>query len=143
MHPSYNSGFTGMQIKAVPELTGDLRMRLAQWTALVCALTAGLYTVAGVAPHSFVNLILSVGPTMAVVLWLERDVRRTGIGAVHDVGLFLMVGWWIAIPWYSLKTRGRAGWRLMAGLFALTAATYIGALVAFLLFEIFRFLVTS
>jgi hypothetical protein len=130
-----------MRIKVVRKTTTDLRMFLANRTALVCGVTAGLYTVLGLDPHPFVNTMLSFGPALTVVLWLERDVQRTGVGAVHDIGMFLMMGWWIAIPWYTIKTRGRDGWRLMARLFGLIFASYVGALAAFLLFAVFRFLV--
>lgn len=49
---------------------------------------------------------------LAVILWLQKDATRTGVGAVHDWGYFLLLGWPIVIPWYAFKTRGRAGWAL-------------------------------
>jgi hypothetical protein len=125
--------------RAAPQAAGDVQMHLAKLTALICAVTGGLYAALGLEPHAFVNLVLSSGPLLAVVLWLEKDVRRTGVAAVHDVGMFLLMGWWIAIPWYSLRTRGgRAGWRLMAVLFGLIAAPYIGAVSAILLLALIR-----
>lgn len=105
---------------------------------MVCGVTGGLYTILGLDPHPFVNLVLTWGPTMTVVLWLQRDIQRTGVGAVQDVEWFLMMGWLVAIPWYSLKTRGRAGWRLIVRLFGYVASPYIGALVALVAFALLR-----
>jgi hypothetical protein len=42
------------------------------------------------------------------------------------------------IPWYVRKTRGRAGWRLAAGLFGLIAAPYISGILAQLLASYFE-----
>ena len=62
---------------------------------------------------------------MAVILWLQQDARRTGVGSVHDLGYFLLLAWPIVIPWYAFKTRGRSGWRLAIGLFGLIGAAYV------------------
>jgi hypothetical protein len=51
-----------------------------------------------------------------------------------------MIGWWAAIPWYSFKTRGRAGVWLMLGLFGLISAPVIGALATLMLMLPTRFL---
>ena len=74
--------------------------------------------------------MLSFGPLLAVILWLQKDARRTGVGSVHDWGYFLLLAWPVVIPWYALKTRGRSGWRLTAGLFVLILSAYISAVAA-------------
>jgi len=63
----------------------------------------------------------------AVILWLERDAHRTGVGAVLDLGFFLWFAWLVVIPWYSWKTRGSRGWQLSLGLFTLIGSAYIAA----------------
>jgi hypothetical protein len=77
-----------------------------------------------------IALFLSSGPLFAVIIWLQKDARRTGVGTVQDWGYFLLLAWPAVIPWYAFKTRGRSGWRLTAGLFGLIRASYISWFVA-------------
>ena len=107
-------------------------LRTAKITSLFCALASALYVMADAEPSPIVVLFFSFAPLFAVILWLERDAHRTGVGAVHDLGLLLWFGWPVVIPWYSWKTRGSRGWRLCLGLFGLIGSAYIGAAVGFL-----------
>ena len=102
---------------------GDVTLKVAKLAALFSSLTAALYAATEVEPSPIVGLFLSVGPLLAVILWLQKDATRTGVGAVHDWGYFLFLGWPIIIPWYAFKTRGRAGWRLLALLIGLIMST--------------------
>lgn len=104
--------------------------RAAKITALFCALASAVYVVADADPSPIVGLFLTGAPLIFVILWLQRDASRTGVAAVHDLGLFLWLAWPIMIPWYAWKTRGRSGWRLCAGLFLLIGSAYIGGLLA-------------
>jgi len=108
-------------------------LRTAKITALFCALAAALYTAVDAEPSPIALLFFSTAPLISVILWLERDAHRTGVGAVHDLGLLLWFGWLVVIPWYSWKTRGLAGWRLCVGLFALIGSAYVGSYLAFVL----------
>ena len=99
--------------------SGDVTLRVAKLAALFSSLTAAVYAATEVEPSPIVGLFLSVGPLLAVILWLQKDAARTGVGAVHDWGYFLFLGWPIIIPWYAFKTRGRAGWKLVAQLIGL------------------------
>jgi hypothetical protein len=116
----------------------DVGLTLAKLSAIASAAGTGLYLTLGVEPSESANYLLSFLPFLAVLLWLERDAQRTQVGAVHDLGLFLLLGWWAVIPWYSFKTRGRAGLWMTVGLFALIAAPLIGAVVTALLLLPFR-----
>jgi hypothetical protein len=78
-----------------------------------------LYAASQAEPLPIVGLFLSTAPLIAVVLWLQKDAARTGVGAVHDWGYFLLLAWPVVIPWYAFKTRGLPGWRLLVGLFGL------------------------
>ena len=106
---------------------GDSGLRTAQITALFCALAAALYSSTDAVPSPIVFLFCSAAPLIAVILWLERDAHRTGVGAVHDLGFFLWCGWFVVIPWYSWKTRGDRWWRLCLGLFVMIGSAFIGA----------------
>jgi hypothetical protein len=68
-------------------------------TAILCSLGAAFYSSAPVEPLPIVAFVLFVGPLLAVISWLQKDARRTGVGAVHDLGFFLWLGWPVLIPW--------------------------------------------
>jgi hypothetical protein len=73
---------------------------------------------------------------LAVILWVQQDARRTGVGAVLDLGLLLWLTWPVAIPWYAFKTRGRGGWKLAIGLLALCLSAYlVSILVAWMTYD--------
>ena len=103
----------------------DITLKVAKLAALFCSLAAAAYAATQSEPSPIVALFLSGGPLLAVVLWLQKDARRTGVGAVQDWGYFLLLAWPIVILWYAFRTRGRSGWRLAAGLFGLVGASYI------------------
>ena len=108
----------------------EYRLRTVWLTGLCCAVAAALYALAEVEPSPIVNLFFILLPLVAVLLWLERDASRTGIGAVHDFGFLMWLTWPVAIPWYAWKTRRRSGWRLIVGLFAVIGSAYIGWMLA-------------
>ena len=112
--------------------SGD-RLRTAKITGLFCALASALYVMVDAEPSPIVILFFSFAPLFGVILWLERDAHRTGVGAVHDLGLLLWFYWLVVIPWYSWKTRGSCGWRLCLGLFALIGSAYIGAALGYVI----------
>jgi hypothetical protein len=111
------------------EQSKDITLRVAKLTAAFCSLAAVIYAATQAEPSPSVVWFLSSGPPFAVILWLQKDARRTGV-AVHDWGYFLLIAWPAVIPWYAFKTRGRSGWRLTAGLFGLIGAAYISGFVA-------------
>ena len=99
-------------------------------------MASAIYTIARVEPLPIMALALAAAPVIAVILWLQKDARRTGVGAVHDLGLLLWLTWPVAIPWYAFKTRGRAGWKLAAGLLLLcVSASVVAAVGAWMTYE--------
>lgn len=111
------------------ERTEDITLKVAKLAAFWCSLVAALYAAMPAEPPPVVALFLSGGPLLAVILWLQKDAQRTGVGAVHDWGYFLLLAWPVVIPWYAFTTRGRLGWKLTAGLFGLIGASSISWLV--------------
>ena len=107
------------------ERSHDITLRVARLAALFSSLIAAAYAASQIEPAPVVALFLSFGPLVAVIVWLQKDARRTGVGAVQDWGYFLLLAWPVVIPWYAFKTRGRSGWRLAAGLVGLILAAYI------------------
>ena len=100
-------------------------LRPAAIVAAVCSAVSALYGALQIDPLPIVGILLSAAPAIAVILWVQRDARRTGVAAVHDLGLFLWFTWPVAIPWYAFKTRGRGGWTLALGLIALCMSSYV------------------
>jgi len=109
-----------------PLASNDISLRTAKVTAIFCALAAGVYAAVQAEPSPSLALFFSFGPLLAVILWLQKDARRTGVASVLDLGFFLWLAWPIVIPWYAFKTRGSAGWRLFLGLFVLISSAYLG-----------------
>ena len=93
------------------ERSHDITLRVAKLAALFSSLIAAAYAASQIEPAPVVALFLSGGPLVAVIVWLQKDARRTGVGAVQDWGYFLLLAWPVVIPWYAFKTRGRSGWR--------------------------------
>ena len=109
--------------------SGDITLRVATLTALCCSVATAIYVVVEIEPSPPMALFLSGAPLLAVILWLQKDARRTGVGVVLDWGYFLLLAWPVVIPWYAFRTRGRSGWKLTAGLFALIGASYMTVLI--------------
>jgi hypothetical protein len=103
----------------------DITLRVAKLTALCCSLMAAAYAVLQIQPSPVMGLLLTSAPAVVVILWLQKDARRTGVGAVQDLGYFLWLAWPIVIPWYAFRTRGRSGWKLATGLFGLIMSSYV------------------
>ena len=111
------------------EASRDTTLRVAIATAVFCSMTAAVYTLLEIEPPPLVLTFLTFGPPIAVILWLQKDAQRTGIGAVQDFGLFVWIAWPVVIPWYAFRSRGRSGWRLLLGLFALMILAYVTPLM--------------
>jgi hypothetical protein len=105
--------------------SSDITLNVAKLAALFSSVATAIYAATQVEPSAVVGLFLSSGPLLAVILWLQKDAQRTGVGGVQDWGYFLLLAWPILIPWYAFKTRGRAGWVLSLGLLALIISTSV------------------
>jgi hypothetical protein len=106
-------------------------LRYAVISAILCSLGAAFYSSAPVEPLPIVAFVLTVGPLFAVISWLQKDARRTGVGAVHDLGFFLWLAWPVVIPWYVWRTRGLGGWKLLIALFACIVSAYAVAIIVY------------
>ena len=115
----------------------DITLSTSKMTSLVCSIAGAIYAALGLEPSPLVELILTAGPLLGVILWLQKDAQRTRTPDILDLGLFLWFAWPVMIPWYAFTTRGRAGWRLAAGLIGLIVAPFIvGATVPWLVYGV-------
>src|ERR1051325_4672081 len=96
----------------------ETSFRTIKVIALFCAVTAAVYGALDIEPSSLMVLFFWFGPVFAVILWIQSDAKKNSIGTVLDLGFLIYITWPITIPWYVLKTRGRAGWRLLLAFFA-------------------------
>jgi hypothetical protein len=92
----------------------------------VCFGMALVYGILQATPNPRMDILLSGGPPVAVVMWLVRDSKQQRVAVVQDAGFLFYITWPLLIPWYTLKTRGRAGWALALRLYALALAGFAG-----------------
>jgi hypothetical protein len=105
--------------------SADITLRVAKLAALFCSLMAAAYAALEIQPSALMALLVTSGPAVVVVFWLQKDARRTEVGSVQDLGYFVWLAWPFVIPWYAFRTRGRTGWKLAAGLLGLIMAPYV------------------
>jgi hypothetical protein len=53
---------------------------------------------------------------------VEADARRLRQVPCYELGAFVLFGWLVAVPWYCVWSRGRAGWRIALALLGLILA---------------------
>jgi len=110
------------------------------WITAVFVAFAIAYGLLGLVPGQVMTLCLMFGPSLAVAGWLAADTRRTRVAAVYDAGWLFLLGWPLVVPWYAVRTRGRAGWGLAAQLYFTALAAPLGYMWGALLREVGRFL---
>jgi hypothetical protein len=107
----------------------DPSLKTAKIIAVFCAFTALVYGTLQVEPSYLMTFFFLFAPIFALVFWLQQDAKANKIGVVTDFGFFVYLTWPILMPWYVFKTRGKAGWRLILGLFALIISADIGWMI--------------
>jgi hypothetical protein len=91
-----------------------------------CGLFATGYGALDLVPAPGMAFLLGWGPAIAVAWWLSEDCKRTRTVDAFDSGLFFYLTWPLTLPWYALRTRGRAGWALAAQLYGLALVGSLG-----------------
>jgi hypothetical protein len=92
----------------------------------ICALFATGYGAFDLTPSPGMAFLLGLGPAIAVAWWLAADSKQTRLVGAYDAGLFFYLTWPVTLPWYALRSRGRAGWALMAQLYGLALVGQLG-----------------
>ncbi len=116
---------------AAPSPAPPPSLRYAVITSILCSAGTAFYSSAPVEPLPIVGFVLAVAPLFAVIAWLQKDARRTGVGAVQDLGFFLWLAWPVLIPWYVWRTRGLGGWKLLIGLLTCVVSAYAVAIIVY------------
>jgi len=65
------------------------------------------------------------------IFWAYYDAEREDFEKPFDFGFFIYVFWYIAFPWYLVKTRGVEGVLLFVGFVAIWLAPWLSGLVAY------------
>jgi hypothetical protein len=94
----------------------------------ICALFATAYGVLNLDPSPGMSVLLGWGPAIAVAWWLSADSKQMHVIRIYDAGLFFYLTWPLTLPWYAVRSRGRAGWALAAQLYALALVGPLGVL---------------
>ena len=93
----------------------------------------GVYLGAQLELPAEVTLLYSIGLLWAVGWWLQRDIRRSGVLSVYDVGFFLYLAWPFVMPYYLIKTRGAKGLLVILGF----VGAFIGAFIIGMILSVF------
>ena len=96
---------------------------------VACFLFALVYGALSATPAPLMQVLLHLGPPVAVATWLVRDCRRCHVSLPYDADLLFYMAWPVLIPWFALHTRGKAGWSLVGQLYALALAGGLGDLM--------------
>jgi Na+/proline symporter len=78
-------------MEQIARASADITLRVAKLAALFCSLLAAAYAALQIQPSAVMGLLLTSAPAIVVILWLQKDARRTGVGG-SGLGLFL----WLA-----------------------------------------------
>lgn len=81
------------------------------------------------------DLAAGYGPIYFAMLWVSDDARRTKYWPAYHYGVFLVLFWFLAIPHYVLRTRGRRGLAFACGLLLLLSLPICAAFAGWWLYE--------
>ena len=91
-----------------------------------CGLFSTFYGALDLEPAPGMAFLVGWGPAIAVAWWLAADCKRTRALAAYDSGLFFYLTWPLTLPWYAVRTRGRAGWALAGQLYGISLVGPLG-----------------
>ena len=86
----------------------------------------GFYQGLGRAAPRSLPILVAIFMVSSLYAWFWSYSQEHRITSVMDMGWFLFSAWIVLLPYYILKTEGRAGWSCI-GLFCLT---YVAAFAA-------------
>jgi len=86
--------------------------------------------VRGLVPSRRAELLWSVEFQLALVWWVLVDRKVRGFAVPFEFDAFMFFGWPVLLPYYLYRTRGRKGWLLVAGVYALWLIPTVAGVVA-------------
>ncbi len=104
---------------------------------LVSASSVYWFSVSGgiITGSELTSVVMGWSPAYYGMLWVARDSRRTGYWPAFHYGLWLWIFWYVAVPHYVLKTRGREGLGLALGLLLLLCAPTLSGFAGWWFYE--------
>ena len=71
---------------------------------------------------------------ITTIFWAYYDADRDDFEKPFDFGFFIYVFWYIALPWYLIKTRGLEGILVFIGFITIWLAPWLSGLIAYVYF---------
>lgn len=68
------------------------------------------------------------------IYWAYYDAERDDFEKPFDFGFFIYVFWYVAFPWYLIKTRGIEGVLLLIGFLTIWLAPWLAGLITYVYF---------
>ena len=102
---------------------------------VLAGIMTAFYAAGPIEPVPLVPAGVLLLPLLTCLFWVERDARRHNVFFPTDWGLYALVAWPLLIPWYAWRTRRRARWRVILGLYGAMLAPYVIAMWALLLYH--------
>ena len=98
---------------------------------VLMGLASGLYRSASIEPAAGFELVYRAAFLTALAAWLTEYARRHRVALPMDVGLLLMVAWFVVVPYYAVRAEGwKRGLRTLAlVLLPIAVSSMIDALV--------------
>jgi hypothetical protein len=111
---------------------------MSVWQCLVpLVLLTAIYTAGrailalyGLVPSKSAEFICSFEFRIILVGWVFFDRQASEFSAPFEFDAFMFFAWIFVLPYYLLRTRGRRGLLLLAGIYGLAAIPYLAAPIA-------------
>lgn len=111
---------------------------MSVWQCLVpLVLLTAIYTAGrsildlyGLVPTKSAEFIWWFEFRIILVGWVYFDRRASEFSAPFEFDAFMFFAWIFVLPYYLLRTRGRRGLLLLAGIYGLAAIPYLAAPIA-------------
>lgn len=114
-----------------------MRTPLQRLCLLAVASSAYTFLVNGgvLSGNGIADFVAGFGPAYYATLWVSSDARVTRYWPAYHYGLLLLLFWFLAVPHYVLRTRGRGGALLALGLFFAICAPAVCGFVGWCLYD--------
>ncbi len=81
------------------------------------------------------DYVAGYGAPYFAALWIQRDARQTGYWPAYHYGLFVWLFWFVLIPHYLIRTRGRAGFLPALGFWLALCTPLVAGVAGWWLYE--------
>ena len=83
----------------------------------------------GLAESRAMDMIWAWSMSLAIVLWVRADARRSRYWPCFEYDVFMLGGWLFLLPQYLVRTRGAKGLLMFVGLLLLPVVMMIASII--------------